>query len=58
MPTDKSIDNSSKKPLDDANTLHEQLKKLKEDEKNIAEDSSKPSKTLDDIDNPVHDYCS
>lgn len=58
MPTDNRTENSSKKALDDPNTLHEQLKKLKEDVEKNLEDSSKSIKNIDDINNPIHGYCS
>jgi len=53
MPTD-----TNQEQLDDENTLHEQLKKIKEESGEILEDSSQPAKNQEDIDNPVHDYCS
>ncbi|MBN2815936.1 MAG: hypothetical protein JXQ67_04585 [Campylobacterales bacterium] len=45
--------------LDDENTLHEQLKKIKEEhEEEVLEDSSEPSENEEDMNNPVHEYCS
>lgn len=66
MPTNNELENLSNKSTidtykeqsDDANTLHEQLKKIKEESKEVLEDSSKPIKNQHDIDNPIHDYCS
>ena len=44
--------------LDDENTLHEQLKKIKEENEEALEDSSEPSENEEDMNNPVHEYCS
>lgn len=59
MPQDKNIDKSTeslntqntKEQLDDENTLHEQLKKIKEE-------SAQSSEENEDTSNPVYEYCS
>jgi|GEM_PF-2334332 len=66
MPRDNKPDNSSKRStlktpqeqVDDSNTLHEQLKKIKEDTEQDLQESSKSTQEIKDIENPVHDYCS
>jgi hypothetical protein len=59
MSIDNKLDDSSQnldvdtnqEQLDDSNTLHEQLKKIKED-------SSTDTQESQDIDNPIYGYCS
>jgi len=41
--------------LDDENTLHEQLKKIKEEHEEALEESGE---NQEDMNNPVHEYCS
>lgn len=43
--------NNTQEQLDDPNTLHEQLKKIKEE-------SSESGEGHTDIDNPIYEYCS
>jgi hypothetical protein len=59
MSQDKKLDDLPKslniektqKQVDDSNTLHEQLKKIKEESTQSGEEHK-------DIDNPIYDYCS
>ena len=44
--------------LDIQDTLHEQLKKIKEEHEKVLEDSRESSENQEDMDNPVHEYCS
>ena len=48
----KSLDiENTQEQLDDSNTLHEQLKKIKEDACEAGENNQ-------DIDKPIYEYCS
>lgn len=46
---------TTKEQLDDENTLHEQLKKIKEEHEEALEESGE---NQEDMNNPVHEYCS